>query len=193
MERLLTWVKSLANPDKNDIRNRIKKKRLSLTPLQEKEWNQHNCLNVLLQESVRQAFCVYCYVSLPHEAGTEELIEKLLERRKCVAVPKVEGERLVFYAIRGREDLEKGTMGILEPKPGCLRVCDRTAPVIVPGLAFDGNMHRIGYGGGFYDRFLEKEPKHPAIGLAFPFQMLDKMPSEPHDKTMDTVIIPQIW
>lgn len=193
MEQLLTWVKSLARPDKNDIRKRIKRNRLTLTPSQEEEWNQLNCLRVLQLEPVMQAFCVYCYVSLPHESGTKELIDNLMAWGKCVAVPKVEGKRLVFYAINTREDLETGTMGILEPREGCLRVCDRTAPVIVPGLAFDQGMHRIGYGGGYYDRFLHAEPRHLSIGLAYPFQIVKRLPSEPHDKAMDLVITPYGW
>lgn len=159
----------------------------------EKEWNRELCFLAMRQRDVESSYCVYCYVSLPHEAGTKELIESLLLLGKCVAVPKVEGDRLVFYAISGLRDLEKGRMGILEPKPSCIRVRDRTAPVIVPGLAFDREMHRIGYGGGYYDRFLEDEPQHPKIGLAFPFQMFERLPAESHDKSMNQVILPMTW
>ena len=109
---------------------------------------------------------------------------------KYVAVPKVEGKKLVFYAIQGKKDLESGVMGIMEPKSSCLRIGDEFAPVIVPGIAFDREGHRIGYGGGYYDRFFDEEPDHPRFGIAYPFQLFDSLPAEAHDKGMDMVITP---
>lgn len=175
---------------KNEVRELVKTQRQALTPKQEAEWNDAICRKILGLRSIRQAFCVYCYVSFRHEAGTEKLIEGLLEMGKYVAVPKGEGNRLVFYAIQGKRDLESGVMGIMEPKSGCLRIRDEFAPVIVPGTAFDREGHRIGYGGGYYDRFFEEEPDHPRFAIAYPFQLMDALPFEPHDKGMDMVITP---
>lgn len=175
---------------KNDIRAQVKEHRLALTQSQEEAWNDAICQKLLSMRAIRQAFCVYCYVSFRHEAGTKQLINGLLEMGKYVAVPKVEGKRLVFYAIQGVRDLESGIMGIIEPKSSCLRISDPYAPVIVPGIAFDGAGHRVGYGGGYYDRFFEEEPNHPKFGIAYPFQLFEALPAEPHDKAMDLVITP---
>ena len=106
---------------KNEIREWVKENRQALTQKQEMEWNDAICRKILSLRSIRQAFCVYCYVSFRHEAGTEKLIQGLLEMGKYVAVPKVEGKKLVFYAIQGKKDLESGVMGIMEPKASCLR------------------------------------------------------------------------
>lgn len=175
---------------KNEIREQVKEHRMALTQSQEEAWNDSICRKVLNMRAIRQAFCVYCYVSFRHEVGTKQLIACLLEMGKYVAVPKVEEKRLVFYAIQGVRDLESGVMGIMEPKPGCLRISDPYAPVIVPGIAFDQQGHRVGYGGGYYDRFFEEEPNHPKYGIAYPFQMFDSLPAEAHDKGMDLIITP---
>ena len=98
---------------KSEVREWVKENRLALTQKQEMEWNDAICKKILSLRTIRQAFCVYCYVSFRHEAGTEKLITSLLEMGKYVAVPKVEGKRLVFYAIQGKRDLESGVMGII--------------------------------------------------------------------------------
>lgn len=180
----------MGNQKKNEIRDRVKLCRQAISGEQEAEWNDAILKKVLSLKTVRQAFCVYCYVSFRHEAGTEKLIASLLEMGKYVAVPKVVGKKLVFYALSGKHDLEPGVMGILEPKEDCLRICDLCAPVIVPGIAFDREGHRVGYGGGYYDRFFEEEPDHERLAIAYPFQIFDAVPFEPHDKGMDQVITP---
>lgn len=175
---------------KNEIREQVKSDRMALRQKQETEWDHAICSKILNLRSVRQAFCVYCYISFHHEAGTGKLIESLLDMGKYVAVPKVTGKKLVFYAIFGKCDLESGVMGIMEPKEECLRISDPFAPVIVPGIAFDREGRRIGYGGGYYDRFFEEEPDHKRLGIAYPFQLFDSVPAEPHDRGMDLVITP---
>ena len=98
---------------KNEIREWVKENRQALTQKQAMERNDAICRKILSLRSIRQAFCVYCYGSFRHEAGTEKLIQGLLEMGKYVAVPKVEGKKLVFYAIQRKKDLESGVMGIM--------------------------------------------------------------------------------
>ena len=74
---------------KSEVREWVKENRLALTQKQEMEWNDAICKKILSLRTIRQAFCVYCYVSFRHEAGTEKLITSLLEMGKYVAVPKV--------------------------------------------------------------------------------------------------------
>lgn len=176
--------------EKSEIRKEVKEYRFVLDHKLEEKWNLAICEKVLNLRTIRQAFCVYCYVSFRHEAGTEELIRALLEMGKYVAVPKVTGDHLEFYSIHGRQDLEEGVMGIMEPKASCLKICDGKAPVIVPGIAFDREGHRIGYGGGYYDRFFDQEPDHARLGIAYDFQIFDQIPVEAHDKGMDLIITP---
>jgi len=84
--------------------------------------------------------------------------------------------------------VEKGYANIPEPIADGPVANDKTALVLMPGLAFDHQGHRIGYGGGFYDRFLEKEPKHPTIALCFDFQMVDELETEEFDIPVDIVL-----
>lgn len=176
--------------EKNEIRKWVKEQRSGLSVSQEARWDDRICLKLLELEEINRAFCIYCYASMRHEAGTWKFMEHLLKQGKCVAVPKVSGKNLDFYIITGKSDLEEGTMGIMEPKATCIKINDTQAPMVVPGIAFDKNKNRLGYGGGYYDRFIEKEPDHKRIAIAYDFQIFDRIPADPHDKTVDMIIIP---
>lgn len=134
------------------------------------------------------SFSVYCYISFGGEADTRKLLSWLWEQQIPVAAPRVEGTRLSFSWICSMEDLEPGFHGILEPKSSCCQANDRTAVVIVPGAAFSEAGERLGYGGGFYDRFFMEEPEHERIGLAYEFQILKNLPVEAHDVIMNQVV-----
>ena len=177
--------------EKNEIRNWIKEQRKTLDSATEHVWNEVICQKLLNLSEIRQAFCVYCYASFHGDAGTWKFMEALLNQGKYIAVPKVTGKQIEFYAISGKKDLEEGVMGIMEPKSTCLKICDPDAPVIVPGIAFDREGNRLGYGGGYYDRFFEREPSHLRFAIAYDFQLLDHIPAEPHDKRVDRIITPK--
>lgn len=89
------------------------------------------------------------------------------------------------------DKVEIGYKGIPEPSEGEI-ADDSTALVLMPGLAFDRQGHRIGYGGGFYDRFLSRE-HHPTIALCYDFQVLDHLETEAHDISVDAVLSAPIW
>lgn len=133
----------------------------------------------------RKARWVYAYVDCRHEVMTREFIETAWKDGKEVAVPKVEGKDMVFYSIRDFSELEEGYYGIQEPATGRKAEAE-DALMIVPGVAFDKNRHRIGYGGGFYDRYLSVHRDHTTAAVAFEFQLLDHLPCEPTD------ILPEI-
>ena len=98
------------------------------------------------------ASCVYCYVDYNHEVQTWPIMEQAIKDGKRVAVPRVDGTAMDFYYIASREDLEAGYFGIMEPKHGLPMAEERDALFLMPGVAFDRAHHRVGYGGGFYDR-----------------------------------------
>jgi 5-formyltetrahydrofolate cyclo-ligase len=116
------------------------------------------------------------------------MLEKALADGKQVAVPKVFGEEMKFLYITDFSRVEKGYAGIPEPMGDEPVAHDETALVLMPGLAFDPEGHRIGYGGGFYDRFLAKEPGHPTLALCYAFQMLPKLETEEFDIPVDCVL-----
>ncbi|WP_258358639.1 5-formyltetrahydrofolate cyclo-ligase [Moorella sulfitireducens (nom. illeg.)] len=142
----------------------------------------------------QQAGVIMSYVSFGSEVATPELIKTALAGGKRVAVPLCvrEGRRLIaseIFAFPG--DLQPGTWGILEPRPECLRPLDPGLIdlAIVPGVAFDRAGNRLGYGAGYYDRFLATlRPGTKAVALAFAEQVVPDVYPEAHDRPVDVVI-----
>jgi len=135
------------------------------------------------------------YHALPDEADPAALLERLVERGCSVAFPRVAAKHqpLEFHRVpddfyRGGEALAPGAFGIHEP----LAHWPRVSPglLLVPLLAFDAGGHRLGYGGGFYDRTLERL-NVPAIGIAYAGQEVASLPHEAHDRTLDMVLTEQ--
>lgn len=151
---------------------------------------------VLLLEEVQNAATLFVYVDFRSEVETRVLIAELLRQGKRVAVPVtlVKEKRLLAIAIHNLEqDLAPGYCSILEPRkeirqsqvvPGC-----EIETILLPGSVFDEQGGRLGYGGGYYDRFMAYEaPKAHRIGLAFELQVVDRLSLQPHDKPVDLVV-----
>ena len=134
---------------------------------------------------------ILCYASCKGEADTWTLIEKAIKDGKKVALPRVTGPaEMHFFRITSVNDVAPGYYDIPEPLETCQEEVFEGF-LIVPGTAFDRQMHRMGYGGGFYDAWLECYGSQvTACGLAYDFQLLDEIPYEEHDRTMDIVITP---
>jgi len=158
----------------------------------EKEAMDHAvCEAVMALPEIREAEWVYGYMSLSWETGTRELLWRLLEAKKRVALPRVSGRDMAFYEIRGMEDLAEGAYHILEPSEDCPLASCEDAVLLVPGMAFTKDGNRLGKGGGYYDKFLDREPAHRTAALAYEFQMVERIPTEEHDKTVDKVVTEQ--
>ena len=142
----------------------------------------------------RQAKVVCCYVALPYEVQTWGMIEEMLAGGKRVVVPVVDARRHALQLSEVRDlttDLAPGAFGVWEPRPRCRRFIPPSAVdlVMVPGLAFDRRGHRVGHGYGYFDRLLARLPAAvPTVGLAFRFQLLDHLPTLPHDYAVQRVL-----
>lgn len=131
---------------------------------------------------------IYLYIDCKNEVMTDGIIEEAFRLGKKVAAPKVIGEDMIFYQISQPEDLEPGYFGIREPKTDLPVADGEDGLMVMPGVAFDDQRHRVGYGGGFYDRYLSKHTRHFTAALAFEFQMMEEVPTEPTDLLPDVVI-----
>ena len=139
-----------------------------------------------LKKIVQDCGTVCCYVSMPEEVRTDELIGWMLSAGIRVAVPKTAGSTLEFYVIRSFSELESGTFGVREPVSGeriSVSECDL---VIVPLCAFDEQCSRAGYGRGYYDSVLAGA-KH-STGIAFEVQKTAIIETDPWDVPLDEVI-----
>jgi len=148
-------------------------------------------LNLLLLDLFVRAQCVALYAPVHNEIDTALLFTEARTEGKRVLFPAVCGEQLVFHPVEHLETLQKGAFGILEPCAADSKFQTVEADlVVVPGVAFDLSGHRIGYGKGFYDRFLHHSGCTPhVIGLCHDFQMVDGyIPTDPHDIPMEIVV-----
>jgi 5-formyltetrahydrofolate cyclo-ligase len=142
-------------------------------------------------EVFQKAKTIVCYVSLSYEVETWRLIEQMFQARKRVVVPVVHKDRLRLSALRDPCELAPGAFGVREPLPHARRWVspDDVDLVLVPGLAFDRSGHRLGHGRGYFDRLLARVPRTtPRVGVCFAFQLLDRLPHQPHDQPVHTVI-----
>ena len=140
-------------------------------------------------ELYKKADTIYGYLPYNQEVRTVPMLEQAIADGKRVAVPKCYGEEMRFLYINDFvNEVAPGYAGIPEPIADEPVADDKTALVLMPGLAFDPQGHRIGYGGGFYDRFLAEEPDHPTLALCYGFQMVEHLETEEFDIPVNQVL-----
>ena len=157
--------------------------------------NKNQKIRETVRELVNSGFSrVFVFASYKDEAETKGLILNLIKEGTAVFCPRVEGQDMTFYRLLGLEDLKEGYKGI--PEPDLEKGLESDAPspddlMLVPGLLFDREGGRIGYGGGYYDRYMEA---HPCVraGLCFSDQIREeKLPQMPWDISVDLLVSDQ--
>ena len=178
---------------KQILKSEIFEKRKSLSKREAEEKSIAIREKLYLMPQFKKSKNILTYVSFNNEVDTMEIIKDLLiKKEKNVLVPYVDKGKLIQISkINSFDELEPKTFGILEPREDEIKKFDakKLDLVIVPGVVFDENGHRIGYGYGYYDRFLQKLSNNTVkIGLAFELQLIEKIPKEGHDIPVDFVI-----
>lgn len=174
--------------DKRALRRQISEKKRAMTQ------DQIVKASLLLGDSFcatqqyADAKTIYGYLPYNQEVRTVPILQRALNDGKCIAVPKVYGEEMRFIYITDFDNLVKSDMGIPEPVADDPVADDATALVLIPGVAFDLMGNRIGYGGGFYDKFLAAEPNHPTVALCYDFQILPQLETDVFDIPVDIVL-----
>ena len=174
--------------DKTALRRTIREQKKAMS-LEEIEARSARLGELIAQtEAYKNAKTVYGYMPYNQEVRTIPILERAIADGKKVAVPKVYGDTMRFIYLEDLSQVEKSEMGIPEPIADAPVADDKTALVLMPGLAFDKEGHRIGYGGGFYDKFLMAEPDHPTVALCYEFQMFAHLDTEEFDIPVDLVL-----
>lgn len=174
--------------DKKALRKQIREKKRAMTEA------QIQSASVRLAELFRacpqyqNAKTIYGYLPYNQEVRTVPMLEQAMRDGKRVAVPKCYGDEMRFLYMEDLTKVEKGYAGIPEPIADGPVADDPTALVLMPGLAFTRDGKRMGYGGGFYDKFLASEPTHPTVALCYDFQMVADLPTEEYDIPVDCVL-----
>lgn len=172
---------------KQQLRAAIRQKKQAMTSGEIASRSEALCRMVLETEAYRKASTIYGYLPFNQEVRTLPLLQQALADGKQVALPKCYGKKMQFILMDDLSRVQPSAFGAPEPLEDHPLADDSNALVLVPGVAFDAAGHRLGYGGGYYDRFLMQEPGHPTIALCFDFQLLPRLETEEHDISMNTV------
>ena len=174
--------------EKQALRAAMRQRKRAMTPMQMQTASRQ--LEALLYQHplYRQAESVYGYLPCNQEVRLLPMLRRAMEEGKRVAVPKIFGSEMKFIWLEDLEQVRPGFRGIPEPIRDGPEADDPHALVLLPGLAFDARGFRVGYGGGFYDRFLVREPNHPTLGLCYGFQLVDHIQEEAFDLPAQAVL-----
>ena len=174
--------------DKKALRAEIRAKKRAMTAQEIEEKSAALAKAFYETAEYKNAKTIYGYLPYNQEVRTTQMLAHALADGKQVAVPKVYGDEMKFILLSDLSQVVKGYAGIPEPIADGPVAVDPTALVLMPGLAFDPEGHRLGYGGGFYDKFLAAEPDHPTLALCYDFQMLPHLDTESYDIPVDRVL-----
>lgn len=173
---------------KEELRKRIKEKRDKLSQKEILERSEKIIEKLVKMNEFVYAEIVACYISFGSEVNTHSLIKSFMKKKR-ILVPFVDKRKKEIHLshLKNWEELHTGEYGILEPKKEFLRIEDNADIFIIPGIVFDEKGNRIGYGEGYFDRFLCNF-RGKKIALAYDFQVVKKMPNEEHDVRMDFIV-----
>ena len=175
--------------EQNHRRKQMKQLRADMTRTERFEKSMQIFEQLITVPEFKRADRIYTYVSMDNEIDTIMLIDYSLSLEKRVFVPRVSGKDMEFYEISDISELNPGYMGIYEPDiNGREPDYSRTGFMCMPGLAFDKSHNRIGYGGGFYDRYLSVENKLYKAALAYEAQLLESIPAQDGDVRPDMIV-----
>ncbi|MGF7143979.1 5-formyltetrahydrofolate cyclo-ligase [Anaerotaenia torta] len=188
---------------KAEIRSRMKSERSLIGEQKRLEWNEAIFRRVIETKEYKTSGVLLGYASFGAETDTEAILAHAQKLQKRVYLPRVESrERMEFYLFPEGAQLCVSRFGVPEPVPDtamdtAMRYTPEEAPqerpvMLMPGLAFDPMGNRIGYGAGYYDKYLADFPEDYffKIGICYDFQLLEHIPSGPHDIRADMVITP---
>ena len=174
--------------DKKELRKKIREQKRAMTEEQIVAASQRLGELFLHCRQYQGAKTIYGYLPYNQEVRTVPMLEQAMRDGKRVAVPKCYGEEMRFIYMDDLSKVEKGYANIPEPIADDPVADDKTALVLMPGMAFTTDGKRMGYGGGFYDKFLAAEPDHPTVALCYDFQMVEDLPTEEYDIPVDCVL-----
>lgn len=174
--------------EKNALRQTILDKRLVLPPEKTHHLSQQIQKHLIKDPKWQKVQKVGLYYATKNEVETKLLFMSALEKGASVYFPRVE-QGIRYYEVKDPEDLQKGAWGIMEPKHGCspLPSLNEIELLVVPGVVFDKQGHRLGYGKGFYDVLLE-DFSNNSVGLAYDFQIVDTLPVDKWDRRVKQLV-----
>lgn len=148
--------------------------------------NKKIFLKVINNQMIMSAKTILTYVSMDSEVDTIEIIKYFLSSKR-IAVPKIQDGEMNFYYIDSIDDLKVGYFNILEPTTDSVVTDFNDTVSLTPGICFSEDLYRIGYGGGYYDKFYQKHNVY-SIGLCYKKCLVKKIPNNQYDKKVNEII-----
>ena len=179
-------MNSLSN-EKKDLRKQLKKIRKEIDCKKEK--SQIIVNKIINLDVYKKAKVIALYKAMEDEVNIDDLINKSLNDRKIVLLPKIYNKEMFFLQSNQKTKFEKSSYNILEPEWDNEKeyYTGNISLIIVPGLGFDLNKNRIGYGKGYYDKYLKRNDGYK-IGICFDEQIVKTIPIDFNDVKMDLII-----
>lgn len=173
---------------KNQLRKQMKSIRDYLPRYEQEQNSLAICERLHENKWYENTDTLLVYASIQSEVCLEHLIQRAWQEQKQVYFPRVKGEDMDFFLVRSKEELLEGSFHVMEPTGNKCFLSEQPAPILVPAVSFSRTGERIGYGKGYYDRYLCRFPNLVRIGICHEEQMVDYIPSGPHDKPMDAIV-----
>lgn len=167
------------------IRQRLLDQRQQLDDSIVVQWSATVQESILDSAPYVNAESLALYASFHNEVRTDRLLTAALFANKQVCYPRLENGRIVFVEVAGVEDLATGHFGVLEPQGKKVVAPEKLNLILVPGVGFDRRGNRIGYGFGYYDRVLVECCNAEFVGMAYTFQVVERLEEEKHDIRLD--------
>ena len=185
-------------PTKTQLRTTLKATIAAITPQSRLQSSQQLCDQIINSDLYQSAATILCYASLPTEISLDPLITHALNDNKTVCLPAIDWNKKTLHAaqIRSMEkDLKFDRYGLRSPNTRCTPIPDpQISLALIPGLGFDPSGQRLGRGAGFYDRWIEnrRRTREPItfLGVCFDEQIVEQIPTDPHDQPMNQVVTP---
>lgn len=174
--------------DKKALRVQMREKKRALSARQIERASALLAQQLFAHPAYRAARSIYGYLSYNQEVRTLPILEQAQRDGKRVAVPKVFGDTMRFLWLDDLDAVAPGYYGVPEPVADGPEADDETALILMPGLAFDPEGRRCGYGGGFYDRYLAEHPHHATLALCYDFQMFAHLETDSYDVPVQYVL-----
>lgn len=174
--------------EKSELREFMKAKRSALNPKEKRSYDRNICDSLKEIVLIEKPKVVHSYLPIQGEINVTPFLKWLLHSKVKVVCPRVLPKRqLENIELLHFDKFDNGPFNTIHPA-GNITYSGNIDLVIMPGLAFDNKLNRLGYGGGYYDRFLVKCQNATKVAILYPFQLIDLVPTEEHDIKMDRVI-----
>lgn len=179
--------------EKKQLRQHLLEKRRTLSADQRERFSREACRHLLACGRLMRADVILAFYPFREELDILPFVEEAMRRGKEIWLPRTvpDKQELIPHRYTGRQVLKQGAYGIWEPDPTKAEEVDasRLQAVLVPGVGFDRHGGRVGYGAGYYDRFLASLGHRPfLLGVGFAVQVVGRVPMEPHDILLDAIL-----